>query len=248
MGQLRPGDQVRFKQVNYEYALSALKAENALLQGHFDEFDQLLQIPNIEANEIDPIFKVIEAKSNGQPKVSFRLSGDQHVLVELEMQQFEIENRFYIEFIISQLNGKCKHEGILEMVPGVSSLLIKYNPFKIFARDLADLVAEKCMPNDLASVNEMVISCRSVKLPLAFRDRWNKEAIERYMNTISNKVPYLPDNCEFIRKINDLDSLETLSRILEDTTYVVLGLGDVYLGAPCAVPFDPVGLHRFIFY
>lgn len=33
-------------------------------------------------------------------------------------------------------------------------------------------------------------------------------------------------------------------RIVFDASYLVLGLGDVYLGAPCAVPVNP--LHRLV--
>lgn len=33
-------------------------------------------------------------------------------------------------------------------------------------------------------------------------------------------------------------------RIVFEASYLVLGLGDVYLGAPCAVPVNP--LHRLV--
>lgn len=32
---------------------------------------------------------------------------------------------------------------------------------------------------------------------------------------------------------------ESVRQIVEKAAYMVLGLGDVYLGAPCAVPVDP---------
>src|SRR4030095_12386098 len=40
------------------------------------------------------------------------------------------------------------------------------------------------------------------------------------------------------------DSIEDVHRIVFDASYLVLGLGDVYLGAPVATPLDP--RHRLV--
>lgn len=42
---------------------------------------------------------------------------------------------------------------------------------------------------------------------------------------------------------NGLRNVDHLRQMVFDTSYLVLGLGDVYLGAPCAVPVDP--RHRY---
>ena len=51
-------------------------------------------------------------------------------------------------------------------------------------------------------------------------------------------------NTEFIRRINGLDSVDQVRDAVFDAEYLVLGLGDVYLGAPLAVPLDP--RHRLV--
>ncbi len=56
--------------------------------------------------------------------------------------------------------------------------------------------------------------------------------------------PGVPSNIEFIRRINGLDSIEDVYRIVFEASYLVLGLGDVYLGAPVATPLDP--RHRLV--
>jgi urea carboxylase len=56
--------------------------------------------------------------------------------------------------------------------------------------------------------------------------------------------PWCPDNIEFIRRINGLDSIDDVKNILFEASYVVMGLGDVYLGAPVATPLDP--RHRLV--
>src|SRR5690606_29957682 len=52
-------------------------------------------------------------------------------------------------------------------------------------------------------------------------------------------APWCPSNIEFIRRINGLDSIEDVKKIVFGASYLVLGLGDVYLGAPVATPVDP---------
>jgi urea carboxylase len=53
-----------------------------------------------------------------------------------------------------------------------------------------------------------------------------------------------PSNIEFIRRINGLSSIDDVHRIVFAANYLVLGLGDVYLGAPVATPTDP--RHRLV--
>jgi urea carboxylase len=47
-----------------------------------------------------------------------------------------------------------------------------------------------------------------------------------------------------MRRINGLDSIEDVGKSIFATSYMVFGLGDVYLGASCAVPVDP--RHRLV--
>ncbi|MEN0108417.1 MAG: carboxyltransferase domain-containing protein, partial [Pseudomonas sp.] len=46
------------------------------------------------------------------------------------------------------------------------------------------------------------------------------------------------------RRINDLPNLDEVYRTVFDASYLVMGLGDVYLGAPVATPLDP--RHRLV--
>jgi urea carboxylase len=64
------------------------------------------------------------------------------------------------------------------------------------------------------------------------------------MQSVRPDAPWCPSNIEFIRRINGLDSTEDVRRIVFDASYMVLGLGDVYLGAPVATPIDP--RHRLV--
>lgn len=88
------------------------------------------------------------------------------------------------------------------------------------------------------------IPSRIVSLPLSWDDPACHEAIARYTSNVRPDAPWCPDNIEFIRRINGLDSVERVKQIVFDASYLVLGLGDVYLGAPLATPVDPS--HRLV--
>ncbi len=64
------------------------------------------------------------------------------------------------------------------------------------------------------------------------------------MAGVRDDAPWCPWNIEFIRRINGLDSVNDVFDTVFDADYLVLGLGDVYLGAPVATPLDP--RHRLV--
>jgi urea carboxylase len=64
------------------------------------------------------------------------------------------------------------------------------------------------------------------------------------MQSVRPDAPWCPSNIEFIRRINGLDTIEDVKKIVFGASYLVMGLGDVYLGAPVATPLDP--RHRLV--
>ena len=89
-----------------------------------------------------------------------------------------------------------------------------------------------------------MVSSRTVRLPLSWDDPATHEAIQRYMHGVRSDAPWCPWNIEFIRRINGLDDVAQVHDTVFDAQYLVLGLGDVYLGAPVATPLDP--RHRLV--
>ena len=89
------------------------------------------------------------------------------------------------------------------------------------------------------------VPTRTVYLPLSWDDPQTRIAIEKYVTTVRPGAPWCcPNNIEFIRRVNGLDSIEDVKKIIFDADYLVMGLGDVYLGAPVATPLDP--RHRLV--
>jgi urea carboxylase len=91
---------------------------------------------------------------------------------------------------------------------------------------------------------DLQVPSRIVHLPLSWDDPACQLAIEKYMTTVRKDAPWCPSNLEFIRRINDLPNLDEVQRTVFDASYLVMGLGDVYLGAPVATPLDP--RHRLV--
>ena len=85
---------------------------------------------------------------------------------------------------------------------------------------------------------------RIVHLPLAWNDEQAELAMKKYCELVRPDPPWCPSNIEFIRRINGLESEDDVRRIVFNASYLVLGLGDVYLGAPVATPLDP--RHRLV--
>jgi urea carboxylase len=133
-------------------------------------------------------------------------------------------------------------EGILDLTPGIRSLQVHFDS-RLLPRDelLDKLIAAE---QELPDIEHMEVPARVVHLPLSWDDGATRLAIEKYMQSVRSDAPWCPSNIEFIRRINGLESIEEVQHILFSASYLVMGLGDVYLGAPVATPVDP--RHRLV--
>jgi urea carboxylase len=90
----------------------------------------------------------------------------------------------------------------------------------------------------------MEVPSRILHLPLSWNDPAIQQVIDKYMQVVRKDAPWCPSNIEFIRRINGIDTIDEVQRTLFEASFLVMGLGDVYLGAPVATPLDP--RHRFV--
>src|SRR5258708_9291981 len=132
--------------------------------------------------------------------------------------------------------------GIVDLTPGIRSLQIRYDSASVTTRALLDLLTRA--EDELPSIGDMEVPSRIVHLPLAWDDSQTRFAVQKYMQSVRRDAPWCPDNIEFIRRINGLAGVDDVKSIVFDASYLVLGLGDVYLGAPVATPVDP--RHRLV--
>jgi urea carboxylase len=135
-----------------------------------------------------------------------------------------------------------KLPGIVDLTPGVRSLQIHFDPHVLSSKLL--LSALQCAERELASIDDVEVPTRTVHLPLSWDDPQTQLAISKYTTSVRPDAPWCPSNIEFIRRINGLPSVDDVYRTVFGASYLVLGLGDVYLGAPVATPVDP--RHRLV--
>jgi urea carboxylase len=134
-------------------------------------------------------------------------------------------------------------QGIVDLTPGIRSLQVHYNPDVLPLPVLMTLLheIEQALPeND----DDITVPSRIVTLPLSWDDEQARLAMQRYQELVRPNAPWCPSNIEFIRRINGLSSIEDVKNIIFNASYLVMGLGDVYLGAPVATPVDP--RHRLV--
>ena len=228
LGQLRPGDRVRFVPVT-EDAADALRRSPATA-------------PTASRPAVGDggVLDRTEETATG-PAVTYRRSGDDNLLVEYGPMQLDLALRMRVHALAEHLAAQ-RLPGVVDLTPGIRSLQIHVDPGALPTGKLLDAVREA--EDRLPPTDELVVPSRTVHLPLSWDDPATREAIARYMAGVRDDAPWCPWNIEFIRRVNGLDSVDDVYRTVFDAEYLVLGLGDVYLGAPVATPLDP--RHRLV--
>lgn len=236
IGQLAPGDRLRFVPVTIEDAQDADAAQKALIH------DGMVPAvgPARDVATLSPILHDIAA-GQGRPRVVYRQQGDRNILVEYGDIVLDIELRIRVHALMREMEQQAL-PGVIDIVPGIRSLQLHFDGRAMTQQSaLAALIAAEERLGDLA---DFTIPSRIVHLPLSWRDPATIETIEKYMSAVRDDAPWCPDNIEFIRRINGMKDADAVERLIFDASYLVLGLGDVYLGAPVATPVDP--RHRLV--
>ncbi|MCF5753024.1 5-oxoprolinase/urea amidolyase family protein [Pseudomonas syringae] len=170
-----------------------------------------------------------------------RLSGDTHLLLEIGAPELDLVLRLRGHALMLALEAKAL-AGVVDLTPGIRSLQVHYRPEQLPLWQLLDIIAGEW--DAVCAAKDLQVASRIVHLPLSWDDPACQLAIEKYMTTVRKDAPWCPSNLEFIRRINDLPNLDEVQRTVFDASYLVMGLGDVYLGAPVATPLDP--RHRLV--
>ncbi len=235
MGQLTPGNRVRFLPLTLEEALHQEQQQRLELETLREGLR-----PALAATVGDAVLAETPA-SPDQVAVKYRQSGDSNLLVEYGPLVLDLNLRFRVHALMTWL---MEHPplGIIDLTPGIRSLQIHYDHQVLSLDQLLDILGAAEV--ELPDIEAMEVPTRIVHLPLSWDDDSTQVAIEKYMRSVNPQAPWCPSNIEFIRRINGLDSIDQVRDILFNASYLVLGLGDVYLGAPVATPLDP--RHRLV--
>ncbi|MEM6856549.1 MAG: urea carboxylase [Pseudomonadota bacterium] len=221
IGQLAPGNRVRFVPVGLEEAQ----------QGSAKARDIATLSPILHQTEQD----------GARPRTVYRQQGDRNILVEYGPIVLDLELRIRVHALMSALEEQGL-DGVIDIVPGIRSLQLHFDGDTLDQKGaLAALIATE---DQLGDLEDFSIPSRIVHLPLSWRDPATTETIEKYMGAVRDDAPWCPDNIEFVRRVNGLEDAKAVEDIIFNASYLVMGLGDVYLGAPVATPVDP--RHRLV--
>ena len=235
LGQLAPGDTVRFVPITEQQAARLEEEHNA----YVDNLDRF-PATRVVAVRQEPVID-----SAGTSRVSsdfvIRRAGQEWLLVEFGPHVLDIALHLKAHAFAARLEDEAV-PGIVESTLGIRSLQIRFDRTRWNAESLAARLVPMLKETD--RIDGMVPESRIVRLPLSWDDPACRAAVERYMRVVREDAPWCPDNIEFIRRINGLDDADAVKDIVFDASYLVMGLGDVYLGAPVATPLDP--RHRLV--
>ena len=238
LGQLAPDDSVQFDSIDEETAAQAEREQQALIA-----HPEKAHAPRHQhsADRGAPAILEMSAAQGSRPQTTYRRQGDRHLLVEYGPIVLDLTLRLRVHALMLELQ-KLRLPGIVDITPGIRSLQVHYDSRTLSPQKLLRALTDA--EDRLGELEDFEIPSRVIWLPLSFNDPAVAETVAKYMASVRADAPWCPDNIEFIRRINGLASTDEVRRIVFDARYLVMGLGDVYLGAPVAVPLDP--RHRLV--
>lgn len=235
-GQLAPGTKVRFNFISIETAEKIRKNQEEFLEavseGKSVELKKETETQKIEQSY--PVLKKVE--QDGKDKLVIRCAGDEYVMVEYGEMEIEMRLRIRVN-ALKQAIIEDKRIPLIDATPGIRSLQIHIDSTKLSIRELVNLIVEH--DSKIQDLSKFRIKSRKIKMPLSWHDPQTILAMIRYQENVRPNAPWCPDNIEFIRRINGMKSIEDVKKLIFSATYIVMGLGDVYLGAPVCIPLDP---------
>jgi urea carboxylase len=239
LGQLRADARVRFVRLSPREAQDLDDRQESMIAS-LSAPVQAVRRQRLEAAGLSPILAECSSRAT-RPQVVYRRAGDRNILIEYGPPVLDIELRLHVHSLMNWLETR-RIEGIIDLTPGIRSLQVHYDSRVLPLQRLLSLLMQG--EEARTAIDDMEVPSRIVRLPLSWDDDATQLAIAKYMQSVRDDAPWCPSNIEFIRRINGLDSLEEVKRIVFEASYLVLGLGDVYLGAPVATPVDP--RHRLV--
>jgi urea carboxylase len=221
MGQFKPGDRIRF------HPLARM--------------DDPIAGPAVHRQVSDIGSAIVGTRDDGPVSVVYRRQGDDNLLVEYGPMALDIALRLRVHLLMKAV-VEARLPGLIDLTPGIRSLQIHYDGTTLTRKRLLGLLAD--IEAGLPPAQEVTVPSRIVHLPLSWNDPDAELAMRKYQELVRPNAPWCPSNIEFIRRINGLPDEQAVKDIVFDASYLVLGLGDVYLGAPVATPVDP--RHRLV--
>ncbi|MEO7427320.1 MAG: urea carboxylase, partial [Fibrobacteria bacterium] len=228
MGQLKPGDTIRFIRLSLDQARELERAQERLILTLEAPaaVPQALPIRGRSPGYTDPfgadrnILHHIPARE-GNLEVRYRRSGDRNILVEYGPTVLDLNLRFRAHALMEHLQT-LQLPGVLDLTPGIRSLQIHFDGRELAMEKLLRTLIEA--ESALPAIDAMELKTRIVHMPLSWDDEAIHAVIRKYMQSVRADAPWCPSNIEFIRRINGLASSEDVLKTVFAADYLVMGL------------------------
>jgi urea carboxylase len=240
VGQLKPGDKIRFRQTTYDKSLEITQRKNAYLQALLELAQgggDASQIPSLDIEFGDEATSSIlhqVSPSGSHPRVTYRQGGDTSIIVEYGEQVADLRNTACVQLLAKQL--------VAANLPSVRSdtnfatLTVRFDPSQTDRTKLLQQLID--LDGSIGETTGIKLTTRQVRLPICLDHSSLEESAQRYMANIRPTAAYLPDNVDYIRKSNALESRSNVFDSLLNTPWLTVAVG-FYVGTPILFPLDP---------
>lgn len=127
VGQVKPGDRIRFHAISFEHAQS-LEIAQQVAVNHLCAVNTLPDLhPSIEPGATTSVAILAQLAAEGAlPAVTYRQAGDNYLLIEYGDNVLDLALRLRIYLLMKAIK-QAGQAGIEELSPGVRSLQIRYD-------------------------------------------------------------------------------------------------------------------------
>ncbi|PLB51174.1 hypothetical protein P170DRAFT_493398 [Aspergillus steynii IBT 23096] len=238
VGQLKAGDAVQFRPTTFENAMQISRAKDAWL----DTLSRRVNGDNVSIRSPRVLLgpettsSILRAKPvcNSHPPVTFRQGGDTSIIVEFGNQIADLRNTTCVKLLSEQV-VKRSLAGV-RCEPNIATLTVHYDPYQLSQIELLGIL--ESIENSIGELSHAQVPVREVHLPLCLDHPSIQEATDRYMESIRPTAAYLPDNVEYLRKANALNSRKDVFDSLLKTPWLAVAVG-FFVGTPIMFPLDP---------
>lgn len=238
LGQVKPGNTIRFRSVTYDDALQISRRRDAFFQalaGFSQGTASQISPFIIELNDEPSSSILLQKQSHGDhPRVTYRQGGDTSIIVEYGNQVSDLRNTACTQFLVKQVS-----DANLPSVrgdPNFASVTVRFDPSQIDRSKLLQQLIQ--FDNQMEQTTGIEIPVREVRLPVCLDHSSLQESAQRYMENIRPSAAYMPDNVEYIRKNNALETRQRVFDALLKTPWLAVAVG-FYVGTPMLFPLDP---------
>ena len=180
--------------------------------------------------------------SANHAELRVRRSGQSNLLVEFGAPVLDLVLRFQVQALLEELQAR-KIAGLLDLTPGIRSLQIHFDPALASQTQVLDWLLAR---GRIACQASIACGCRAAsctcRCPGMIRRRSSPPS-----DISSRCAPMRPGaltTSSSSGASTGSKRREQVRDIVFGASYLVMGLGDVYLGAPVATPLDP--RHRLV--